>query len=304
MIFFKLFGLCVASDYNLAFMNRIDVATSYDVLIHQDELNLPENGFRQEDLEKEFGCYYTYEKMWGCIRFPNQGDFIIQNGNEINYELKDGYNKNYIDQVFLCFCMTVLLIQRGSVLIHGSALELKKQALIISGDSGAGKSTLTEELLKYTGYYITDDVVCVNTENDIVAEPSFPLRKLCPDAAEQMGYSEDKLMLIPDPEREKYALYQPETFCQGSKKLGGMVIIKIGMSDQVGLKEITGSEKIKYLTENLFRQDVYQFIGMQKEQFMKCIKIANEMPIYVLYRPEGKMTVEEQARLVMEAMEK
>lgn len=302
MFYYRIFNKKIESEYELTAMQVIEKDEDIDIRIHAGKIEQSHVVQEEKEDKNPYRCYYTYQENWAHIHFPIHGDFVIQNGNEISYQLREGYQREYVEQVLLCYCLTILLLQRKEVLIHGSAIDWNGKTLIISGDSGAGKSTLTEQLLGTERKFLSDDIVDVTLGEEVLIQPSFPLRKLCEDAALTMKYDLDKLWKIPDPERTKYAIRQEERYQENALGLGAMVIIKIGQKEQVKIHEITGAEKIKYLSQNLFRQDVYAFIGLQQRTFMQCVKIANSMPIYVIERPEGKMTVKEQAQLVEQVL--
>lgn len=301
MYYYLLFGLVVKSDYELIEAYRIPDAISEDIYIHKAEFEDFEVTEKEKELMKVAYVRFThFEEKAAIIRHPGQAVFKIRNGEELLYQLYEGYDKNYIDQVILCYCMSVLLLQRGMLLIHGSCIRYKDKALLISGMSGSGKSSLADKLLSRGYQLISDDIIAFGKakDNSMKIYPSFPLRKLCADVVEAAGMDKSRLIPIPSEEREKYGLLLKEEYYDKASEPGAMVIIQAGNVEQPVLEEITGAMKLKYLTENFFRAEVYEQTGISRVNMMSAIQLANQMPIYVLTRPEGRMTVEEQADLV------
>ncbi len=297
---YLIFGLRVTSDIHLEGAYAIVKADDIQVKICQEKLD--ESYMEISDLERnneQVGVVKHYEENWACLRFKKHGVFIIENGNTIKYQLYEQYDQHFVSQIFLCFCMTVLLIQRNMLLLHGSAILYKGKTLVISGESGAGKSSLSNEIMSRGYKQMSDDIVAVGqNEKGMIAYPSFPVRKLCADFVEKQEMDKSKLIPMPDIEREKYGLILRDEYYNQETVLGAMVIIRARDVEEPILEEITGADKLKYLTENFFRLDVYEQISFKPEDMLRAIKIANQMPIYTLTRPMNRMTVKEQADLI------
>lgn len=300
MYYYLIFGLKVVSDIAIEGAYNTLKFEHADVTVRQEKFD--KKYMEISDLERtndKIGAIRHYEENWACVRFKEHGVFMIENGDMIKYQMYPWYDKHFVSQIFLCTCMTVLLIQRNMILLHGSAILYKDKTLVISGDSGAGKSSLANEIMRRGYRQMSDDIVAIGQDKGtLVAYPSFPIRKLCADFVEQ--HSMDKSSLIPmnDTEREKYGLILKEEYYGQHAPLGFMIIIHVGDVDNPVLKEITGSEKLKCITQNFFRMDMYEQIPFKPQDMLKAVKIAGEMSIYVLTRPKNKMTVIEQADLI------
>lgn len=300
MYYYLIFGLKVVSDIAIEGAYDISEFENADVTVKQETFD--KEYMEISDLERtndKIGVVRHYEENWACVRFKEHGVFMIENGNTIKYQLYPWYDKHFLSQIFLCICMTVLLVQRNMILLHGSAILYKGKTLVISGDSGVGKSSLANEIMGRGYRQMSDDIVAIGQDKEtMVIYPSFPVRKLCADFVEQHGMDKGSLIPMNDAEREKYGLILKEEYYGQQAQLGSMVIIRTGDVDEPVLNEITGSDKIKCIIQNLFRTDMYEQISFKPQDMLKAVKIASEMSIYVLIRPENKMTVIEQADLI------
>ena len=300
MYYYLIFGITVASDYELKGAYEIDKTEEIQVNIFNEKLD--DTYMELSDLERDneaVGIVKHYEENWACVRLKKHGVFIIENGDTIKYSLYSWHEEQFVSQLLLCFCMTILLIQRKTILLHGSAILYKGKTLVISGESGAGKSSLSNEIMSRGYKQMSDDIVAVGQNEDgIIAYPSFPIRKLCADFVEKQGLDKNELIPMPDADREKYGLILKDEYYNHEALLGAMVIIRVRDVEKPILEEITGADKLKYLTENFFRQEVYEQVAFKPEDMMRAIKIAGQMPIYSLTRPMNKMTVKEQADLI------
>lgn len=299
MWYYQIFGLTVASDYELEEAYPIEPTDQVEVTIVQEDMADEYKNPTEMEIKKGFGHIRHIEKDWTCVRYVKNGTFIMSNGNKIAYYLFEGYDKVYVNQLMLCYCMTVIALQRKRLIIHGSGIYYKGKTLIISGNSGAGKSSLASEIMGRNHLQMADDQVVIDIEdNRAVAYPAFPIRKLCADTVEKLNVPKERLIPMPDLEQEKYGLILKDEYYNQKAELGGMVILQVGEVSEPEIKEITGSEKLKYITGNFFRKEAYEVNGFPPELFMKTVTVANQMPVFVITRPEGKMTVKEQADLV------
>lgn len=84
----------------------------------------------------------------------------------------------------------IVLALRGLVPLHGSAVEIDGQAVLLAGPSGAGKSTLCEALIQRGGRLVSDDLSAMNAmtgEGVPTLLPGRPAVRLFPDGAPAVG---------------------------------------------------------------------------------------------------------------------
>lgn len=308
MYYYKIYGLYIKTDYKLEAAIEVaeDSIKKIDVDIFQEELEVQLTTETEIDDEIEGGIVYRYEKHRGWVRSKGQGCFVMRNGKQISYQLKDGYNPLVVSQVILCAALPAILVQRGILAMHGSGILWGEKAIIISGVSGSGKSTLTAELLNNGGIFMADDTVAIGEKDGkIFAQPTYPQQKLCLDAIDEKTRTKGKLILLPPSAGvEKYALRLKEGFCDQEKELEAIIILNTAEVEEVTIQEIQGSAKIKYLVDNLFKYRIYLELGMSVETFKKCVEVANKVKIYELTRPKEGMTVKEQINKLKEELEK
>ena len=59
------------------------------------------------------------------------------------------------------------LFQRGLTILHGSSISHNNKGIIFSGISGSGKSTVISGLINKGFKYISDDLVCLDSKNNL-----------------------------------------------------------------------------------------------------------------------------------------
>jgi hypothetical protein len=79
--------------------------------------------------------------------------------------------------------LPALLVQRGDLLLHGSAVAHGNRALLFLGSSGSGKSTIASLLSRRGCAVVTDDIVCVRNHADgLQLWPGASCLRLLPDS--------------------------------------------------------------------------------------------------------------------------
>ena len=306
MYYYKIYGVNIKSDYKLEEVIEIPATETVQVEIcanRSEEICIIQKEL--EERQKDW-FLYLFEKEFSRVNIKEQGLFQMEQGKKIIYQLVEGYNPLMVNQAILCYALPVLLMQRGKLMLHGSGVLWKDKAIIISGVSGSGKSTLTAEFLENDGIFMADDTVAITLEEDIFyAEPAYPQQKICSNAVNERTKAKGELILLPqEASGAKYALRLKEGFCKEKKELSAIIIIKAAEIEQVKIKEIQGSEKIKYLIDNLYKRRVYLENGMPVEIFKQCVEVANKVKIYELTRPKEGMTVREQVKKIKEELGK
>lgn len=296
---YKIFGLIVESDIELEGAMEIQTDEEAEVLIRRCVFSEEEKVILDIEKQEKVGKLSHYSEEESVIRCKGIGIFKLLFGKEIRYDLYEAYDQMVLPQFILCSCFPVLLLQRNMTLVHGSAILYKEKVLMISGESGSGKSSLAQEIMQRNHKQLTDDIIAVKEKDGkFVVVPSFPIRKLCVDQVEKYHLNKEELLYVPDDGKEKYGLPLTDEYCDEEKMVGALVVIRPGNVEKPQLQQITGADKMKYLMNNLFRLDYFEQVAFTPDKFLKNVRLANEMKIYDLQRPNGKMTVKEQADLL------
>jgi hypothetical protein len=128
---------------------------------------------------------------------PEIGQFLIRNGKEIIVEPALNVDEQMLSSCILGSAFSVLLQQRGFLVLHASAVIIKGQAIAFIGNSGTGKSTTASAFMQCGYSVITDDVLAIQFETGYpTVIPSYPVIKLLPDAVKALVNEADDLPLL------------------------------------------------------------------------------------------------------------
>lgn len=289
--YYKIYGLSVESEIEIPELILNDEVRNIDVKILRNKIS--------DYIKKEIVNGKTRGGSKDLIWFykENAGIFCIKNGTEIIVEDVDksiDINKKfYLIEISFSF----LMMQRNMVVLHGSSTVIGDKSIVAVGKCGAGKSTLVNELIKRKYKFLADDVVAISISDNIIkSQPSYPQRRLCKDIIIRSGYDINNCIRV-NKKKDKYAIINKEDFVKDGTCIGSIIEIEEHSGDSVILEKITGNEKIKLLLDNIYNAK-YMEISLNDEYLTYLLKISSNVPFYKIKRPKGKITVDEQIRII------
>ena len=258
--------------------------------------------FLREAAKKGYGTW-TDGFLAAWFRVRDGSGVYVEAGKRIVVELAKEPQMTRLTSLLLSAGMALICLQRGELFFHGSALEIRGQAVLLCGESGAGKSTVAMELLQGGAGFLADDTVRVRPgPAGMLAEPSYPQQKLCRDMALKCGVPLSELRYI-DEERDKYARIRRDCYVKEAVKLKKIFLLrKAGADDtrekvqteQVYIRSVTGQEALEALTAQLYLADTYRHItGIPYPLMEQLLRVAGQAEICEILRPGTGDTVDE-----------
>lgn len=288
---YLLYGLIVQSDIQMYELMPYYGKCARDVTI--DCIQMPEH--IKKTLKE--GKKHCFEKNQIWFSITGVATYYIKDTNNIQVEIFKGADEQSVKTFLLGSAFGMLLIKRNSIAIHGGAVVIDGQGIIITGDSGAGKSTLTAALRENGCPFLADDVSVISEDKNIalMIMPGYPQQKLCRDATLKFKYSNVKK--IPDG-RDKYSIAVENEFRKIPAKLKAIYELRAADVENVEFNQVTGAEKLNIIFKNIFRFELISFIGMKPEYFKKCVQLAKDIEIYKIIRPEQGDTIDRQLEII------
>ena len=280
-------GLTVLSDMEL----RSAIASRHegppDVVIHRSPLPIREQ-LEQAAADGAFP-----------LRIPSTGRFLIREGREIAYDTFDGYDPGELALHLIGTCFTVLLQQRGYLVMHGSAINVHGRAVLFCGASGAGKSTLAAMLCRRGYPLLNDDVCSIRETGDggFAVHPDGRMLKLWRGSLHELNQQPtgapvsaltDKFYLAPpttdEAARPLQAIYFLQTSAPGSPPL---------------IEPITPAQAMLRLRENAYRPGLVDAMGQGESFFQASAALCRQAELFQLSRPKDFS----QSETVLDALE-
>lgn len=291
--FYKVYGLIVESDIEIPELLSIDKnENKVDIKIKKDII--------PKDVIEKIPSYswFKYDVDSMVFTVKNIGSFYIYDGKNIIVQPSENEDNQGIKTFILGTSFGMILLQRNKVAIHGGAILIGENAIILTGQSGAGKSTLTNAFRQYKYPFMADDVSStIELQDEIFIEPAYPQQKICRDAMEKMGYRIDDFKLI-DEDREKYVIPTHESFVKEKRKLKAIFEIEPYDGEEVKIEEVSGGEKMKIILRNIYRIEIIVPHGIPPTYFKKVINIAKNTLVFRIKRPRDQFSVDRQIELI------
>ncbi len=288
---YKVFGLNITSDMELNELLPAEGETDVEIIKGKvpEELNNPyeKNDFFQAS-KKEF-LFKVSDIAW----------FYVSNGNKIVVETIEGASDATVRVFLLAIAFCTLLLQRGILPMHGSALVVDGKGVIITGASGSGKSSLSNALLQKGYSFLADDLSPLDFYDDgsIWLLPAFPQQKLCKDTADNMGLDVRHLSRV-EADLDKYVLPVSTSFVRQPVRLATICELNAEDCDKVRITELQAMDKLTVIINQTFKSRLLPYLDIGKEHFELCAKVSKGVQVLRIYRPHNKFTTDEQVELL------
>lgn len=170
---YSAFGLRIDSDLELSgFVPREDGPGDADVTVR---LGTPQPASESDD------------RIWA--RAEGVLNASVQGGREIVLQVNAESDLLYVSAIITGELFSVILRQRGLLVLHGSGVTRDGQAVGFVGDSGWGKSTLAASLVERGWQLLTDDLLVVDglsRPGTPTAVPTHPSMRLSTEAIDHV----------------------------------------------------------------------------------------------------------------------
>ncbi|MBQ8822002.1 MAG: hypothetical protein IJZ82_05125 [Lachnospiraceae bacterium] len=297
--YYKLYGLTVSSELPLQEANELCETFSPQDIDVTIRLTPPPASV----LESAHGGqvdYLTEEVMWFYLK--DMVLFYTEKGNLIHVWIEDPtLPAKSITAYLLGSAFSLILMQRGILPIHGSSLRCNDSAFIISGGSGSGKSTTTFNMMNMGYDFLSDDISAVSYQDgQAFLHPGPPWQKLCRNIVEADAHPEKYIYI--DEHRGKYARKLDNDYSCNTYRLLHMFIITVGTTSAPSLRKLEGIEKLHFLTNNLYRGEIYHRFGLSPQRKQLFLDIISHINMYVITRPALGDSTTAVARLINETL--
>jgi len=251
-----------------------------------------------EDIQQQGDCYQVNAEAF-FLKLNAIAKYLVTAGEQIIIEPAPGVQDGEVRLFLLGSAFAALLQQRGLLVLHGCAVEVKDGAAVIVGPSGGGKSTLAAALHQ-RGYWIMADdvsVISFSAAGIPLIISAYPQLKLWADAMKLVGKTPGDLPRV-RAEMEKYALPLGEGFARHPAPLQRVYELTVSNSPAFGLTSLQGIDKLAVLIDHTYRLQFLSGASGKKRHFEQCGRVARHCQVSRLVRPLEPFLLEELVALL------
>ncbi|MEH6945324.1 aldolase [Bacillus sp. JJ722] len=293
---YKAFGMIISSEILLPELTRINIVDhNADIVIEKAELYSIWS--EQSKAESNF----IIKPNWIMFHISDVGYFSIENGNRIVFSPLREAHEDEIRLYILGSCMGALLLQRGILPLHGSAIAIEGKAYAIVGDSGAGKSTLASAFLKRGYKLLSDDVIPVtlNEENIPMVTPAYPQQKLWLESLNHFEMQSNQYRSLIS-RADKFAIPVQSMFATESLPLAGIFeLVTSTENEEVKIHPIQDLQRFYKLFYHTYRNFFIQESGLMDWHFNISSKMINKISFFQLCRPTTRFTAHDLTDVIL-----
>ncbi len=193
-----------------------------------------------------------------------------------------------------------LAIQRGMLVLHGTALESQGDAIVLLGHPTSGKSTLAWCLLQ-RGWRLLSSEITVVDEKGLIW-PGLQQLKLWQDAAQQLEVNWERTPLVRRG-LKRYAVRPPVIACTQRatplrcfyvlRREKAVTVVQRKAEDEALAPQIQASKEFSQqralltLRNQAFHARMYRGMGLEAGLFTKAATLARRHPVHRILVPEG-----------------
>jgi len=164
---YQAFNLQIESDIPLLHYNNSKNPQNADLFLK--ELNI-------DHLFKNFSLEISDKKTFSnsCLIFLKDKIFFeIDKNYRINFQRISEISDLEVSKLICNLAIPMLFVLNDKIVLHASALRIRKKTILFSGKSGSGKSTAALHFLANGAKLISEDICVFSNDYSIV--PSYPV---------------------------------------------------------------------------------------------------------------------------------
>lgn len=278
--YYTISGLTVQSDVALRSAIPCEATADPDVTIREEDLPAAPIAGSVEGLTG----IARLNRFW--LRIPATGRFLIEDGRQILYQPRADADRGELVLQLIGTCFSVILQQRGHLVLHASAVSVAGRAMLFCGESGSGKSTLAAMLCD-RGYPLLNDDVCnLQREPDgrFVVRSDGRMIKLWATSLEQMDREPQGQPIRSG--MPKFYTQPPQVDGQARPVAAIYVLAESASEEAPSLEPLRPAQAMVALRENAFRPGLVAAMDQQGSYFQASIALCQQADLYLLSRPK------------------
>lgn len=238
------------------------------------------------------------------IKVDSVGRFLLERGRAITLQRAPGATSIEIGAFLVGPVAGVLLHQQGVLPLHASCVRIGGGAVALAGNVGRGKSTIAAALVRRGAVLMSDDICPL-----IFPEDSAPVAmagstglRLWPDSRRLFQGDAEGWLPVRRGHAKQVAVagFSPGT---GQCRLRAVIRLVIDRSGQTAIHRIHGPLSVTPMSSLVYRLRLGCALGRTKALFADIMRVADQVPVFEMCRPDGIGHLDETVDSVLAAIE-
>ena len=225
------------------------------------------------------------------LRMQGVARCLVTEGRDVLVEPHCGDDRE-IGEHLAKTAWTALLLQRGIVPFHASAVAFEAGAVLFLGRSGAGKSSLVGALLKRGYAMLADDVVGIAPDSSLPgastsrfrALPAYPRLRLCADTLDALVW---RGQALEEGKRSGKALAPVRRFHASPLSIRSVYLLDSHNRSDIELETMRGASAVEALRQQVLLKYLVNGLGQRRrrELFHTVAAMVRQAPVARVKRP-------------------
>ena len=281
---------CIHSAFGLRFRSRMDwlplprvedSASGFDVDVTVGSIpsSLGDDALKTPRFEAQPGRL--------LFRTKTIADYLAEDGRTIRIDPRPEAEPLKLCNLLFGAVTGALLIQRGTLALHGCSIETPAGAVIVCRGSGADKSTLAPLLLE-RGFRVLDDNVAALEPRGghFMVQPGVGYLRLTGDTLKMLRIKAQGPGFAAPFEMKYLHFLGPQEFCREARPLQRIFVLDRG-SDVLDVP-LRGGDKHEAVRRYTFAGHMAPGLGRLASHFQSWLQLADSTPIHRIGRPSGE----------------
>ena len=289
---FRISGLIVNSELKLPGVSPIPCP------INQPDVSIRLRRVPERlDHASEQGPGWELDANHFLLRLAGIGAMLCTRGNTVDVDPAPGADPDAALPFVLGTCFGVLLLQRGGLVLHGSAVaDSQGRAYVFCGKSGMGKSTLAAALCQNGTRFVNDDICAVSLSEagSPVIWPDGRQLKLLENSITHLNLAARRRGAV-RPGVEKCYVEPPQSepavseggACEPLRLAAVYILDNEKLCRQIVLERLSPLESAQALHRQSYRRRVSLAMALRGSQVTVTAALVSRVPVFTLTRPVG-----------------
>jgi hypothetical protein len=273
------------------FLFRLWVNSAFPLSHPCEYCNLPDITVKNSGYDSTFGrvneFFFWVGPQKAIFAYRDVAVFEMNNGCEIAVSPTKTSNFDLIVNTILGTPMGIILLQRGFLVLHASAVEIRGKIVCFLGTSGAGKSTTVCSLIAAGHKLVTDDVVAIDTSFYPEVLPGYPWMKVGDELIDQLDLQKDRIESLGKAEdKRRYNIPASSFASEPSGKLAGIYFLI--WADNLAITRMSSPESLINLVKHEYGFVPKAAYPIEEERrFLRSAEFVKLIPCFNLRRPKA-----------------